>query len=238
MTTKKQTSKRRAQKRSSKEIAQPPAGPLGCNIQEDQVVFEAVLQSEHGRSMFATNAALRAENLDQFRPHEGQGMRAARILRELGFTVRHIGTFSISAQGPPKLWEKVFGTKVERKTQKLSEAHPELGEVKYWSGIPQAQPGVPETLKGLVERAYPQRPPVFFGESPLPPRVGYHHLRCRLILQPFCVRRSSIVRVLPETAFWSPCRTPGSTNTPSILGMVTTTTPLFRRMQSTWITTR
>ncbi|NEQ27971.1 MAG: S8 family serine peptidase, partial [Microcoleus sp. SIO2G3] len=37
---------------------------------------------------------------------------------------------------------------------------------------------IPEPLSGLVERAYPQRPPILFeAPSPLPPRVSYHHLK-------------------------------------------------------------
>ncbi|MCA1612872.1 MAG: S8 family serine peptidase [Acidobacteria bacterium] len=212
MATKKQAAKRSGRKRPSKENAQARSGLLGSNIQQDQVVFEAVLQSEHGQSMFASNVALRAENLDQFRPNEGQGLRAARIMRELGFTVRHIGTFSISAEGPPKLWEEVFGTKVERKTQNLSEKHPEMGAVKYWShDARKLQSDVPEILKGLVERAYPQRPPVFFGESPLPPRVGYHHLRVptdiATVLRSALVHRegvtgAGVLVAMPDTGFY------------------------------------
>src|SRR5262249_34656867 len=34
---------------------------------------------------------------------------------------------------------------------------------------------IPRPLQGLIERAYPQRPPIIF-ESSLPPRVRYHHL--------------------------------------------------------------
>jgi hypothetical protein len=181
------------------------------SVKQDQVVFEAVLRSEQGRSIFAPDVTLRAENLEQFRPLEGQGIRAARILRELGFTVRHIGTFSISGEGPRKLWEEVFNTKVEQRTQKLSEAHPELGEILFWSHVAQAPFKIPESLAGLVERAYPQRPPIFFGESPLPPRVGYHHLRVpadvATILRSTLVHRAGITGMgvliaMPDTGFY------------------------------------
>src|SRR4029453_920133 len=94
----------------------------------------------------------------------------------LGFRGGHVGTFSISGDGPREVWESVFGTRVERRTQPFSTAHPELGEIGFWSHVADVPFTIPESLQGLVERAYPQLPPLFF-ESPLPPRVGYHHLR-------------------------------------------------------------
>lgn len=210
-TKKRQRPKPKARPRRSGEKRQPPCGALATNLKENDVVFEAVLRSEQGRSMFAADADLRSENLGEFRPREGEGIRAARILREMGFTVRHIGTFSISAEGSPRLWREVFGVEVEQHTQELSEAHPELGEVKYWSTARQAQAAIPESLRGLVERAYPQRPPVFFGESPLPPRVGYHHLRVpadvATVLRSTLVHRAGVTGAgvlvaMPDTGFY------------------------------------
>lgn len=145
-------------------------------IREERVYFEAVLPSESGRSMFAADAFLGPENLQQFAPSAGRGAQAATALQSLGFRVQHIGTFSISGDGPRELWEQVFGTRVEQRSQPVSTAHPELGEIRYWSHVAEVPFAVPPSLSRLVERAYPQRPPIFF-ESPLPPRVGYHHLR-------------------------------------------------------------
>jgi len=146
------------------------------HLAEDRVYFEAVVQSETGRSMFAPDAFLGPENLEQFAPPAGRGVQAATILQSLGFRVQHIGTFSISGDGPRELWDQVFGTRVEQRTQALSEAHPDIGSVNYWSHVAGAPFALPPPLGGLVERAYPQRPPIYF-ESALPPRVGYHHLR-------------------------------------------------------------
>jgi serine protease AprX len=210
MPARKKTLKATAKKRGSKE-SRLPVGALGQKDEKDQVVFEAVLRSEKGHSMFAANVILRPENLNEFSPHEGQGIRAARILKELGFTVRHIGTFSISAEGPRRLWEDVFGSKVEQRTQKLSTAHPELGEVTYWAPTKETPSSVPESLTGLLDRAYPQRPPIFFAESPLPPRVGYHHLRVpadiATVLRSALVHREGITGAgvlvaMPDTGFY------------------------------------
>ena len=141
----------------------------------DEVAAEVVLSSQSGKSMFEANAALTANNLDDYKPPAGRGMETARVLRELGFTVRHIGTFSISVEATRSLWEKTFNTKVEKRTQPISTAHPEIGSVEYWSHIADTKFDVPRTLQSQVERAYPQRPPILF-ELSLPPRVRYHHL--------------------------------------------------------------
>ena len=141
---------------------------------EDRVYFEAVPPGE--RSMFAADSQLTSDNVEQFMPPAELATRAATALQSLGFRVQHVGTFSISGDGPRELWEGVFGTQVERRTQPFSTAHPELGEVGFLSHVAGVPFTVPESLQGLVERAYPQRPPLFF-ESPLPPRVSYHHLR-------------------------------------------------------------
>ncbi len=142
----------------------------------ETVYFEAALVSKTEASMFEADAVLSPESMEDLLPPPGHGIQAARVLQSLGFTVRQIGTFSISAEGPRRLWEKVFKTKVERRRQSISEAHPEIGRIEYFSHVPDTPFEIPKALAGLVERAYPQRPPTFF-ESPLPPRVAYHQLR-------------------------------------------------------------
>lgn len=145
---------------------------------EDRVYFEAVVPSQTGRSMFASESYLQGENLQEFTPPAERAVRAATALQALGFNIQHIGTFSISADGPRELWEQVFTTQVERRSQPLSEAHPELGEISYLSHIAGVPFIIPDELTGLVERAYPQRPPILMESPlPLPPRVSYHHLR-------------------------------------------------------------
>jgi hypothetical protein len=138
------------------------------------IVFEAVVKAE--QSLFQAEAVT-AENIDHFRPHPDRAIRAAKVLEGLKFKVRHIGVFSVSAEGPRGLWEQTFGTKVKKETRKLSDRHSELGEMKFWSHQPNTPFEVPPALAELIDRAYPQLPPLFFAESPLPPRVGYHHLR-------------------------------------------------------------
>lgn len=143
--------------------------------QKNPVYFEVALKSESGLSAFSPQVSLTGDNLDQFKPAAGQGSQTATLLQSLGFKVRNIGTYSISAEGPRNLWEKTFGTKVEERRQAISEAFPQLGETKYWSHMAGVPFTIPTALDQLVERAYPQQPPIFF-QSPIPPRVSYHHL--------------------------------------------------------------
>jgi subtilisin family serine protease len=122
--------------------------------------------------MFVPDTYLGSDNLQQFAPPAGLGFQAATALQSLGFRVQQIGTFSISAEGSKELWERVFGTRVEARSQTVS---PSIGEVTYLSHVAGAPFTIPSELSELVERAYPQSPPILF-ESPLPPRVTYHHL--------------------------------------------------------------
>lgn len=145
-------------------------------LQSDVVYYEAVLRSESGASMFDQGVELQTETLDNFRPRAGQATQAAAALESLGMRVRHIGSFSISGEVSRERWEEAFGTRVEQRSRPLSEAHPELGETTYLSHLPDVPFTLPSALQNLVDRAYPQLPPIFF-ESPLPPRVDYHHLR-------------------------------------------------------------
>jgi hypothetical protein len=177
---------------------------------ENRVYFEVVVPSETGMSMFAEDAFLQADNLEQFAPPAGRAVAAATALQALGFRVQHIGTFSISGDAPRELWEQVFGTQVERRTQPVSEAIPELGEVSFLSHVAGARFNVPEQLAGLVERAYPQRPPILFS-SPLPPRVSYHHLQVPDDVAMICrstpvhqlgVTGKGVLVAMPDTGFY------------------------------------
>lgn len=178
---------------------------------KSKLFFEAVLYpAESGYSMFAEDVSLTPENLDLFKPLGGNAKKSATILQNFGFRVRHVGTFSISAEGSRQLWEKVFKTKVEERTQPFSDVHPEMGEFSFWSHKPDTPFTIPTELESLVERSYPQRPPIFF-ESPLPPRVKYHHLRVPADVAMICratyvhqngITGSRVLVAMPDTGFY------------------------------------
>lgn len=144
--------------------------------QPDRVHFEAVVASESGASIFAAEAAVEFGELDEYRPSRARVAQAASRLQRLGLSVRHVGTFSVSGDAPRERWEQVFSTRVEERNQPVSPANPEVGQLRFLSHVADAPFTVPADLERVVDRAYPQPPPIFFA-SPLPPRVGYHHLR-------------------------------------------------------------
>lgn len=201
--------KRPAPARKSRPEARSKSPMMSQMMSEPKdVVFEAVVKAE--RSLFQTDAVT-AENIDHFRPDPNRAVQAAKVLEGLGFKVRHIGTFSISGEGPKDLWQKTFGTQVKHESRPLSEAHPELGAVKYWSHMPNTPFKIPAPLTDLVDRAYPQVPPLFFAESPLPPRVGYHHLRVPADVatvlratraQKHKVTGAGVLVAMPDTGFY------------------------------------
>ncbi len=179
---------------------------------EGEVVsFEAVIPSESQKSMFEPGVILTPENIHQFSPSVGAPAVAARELQRLGFRILHVGAFSVSGETAKERWNEVFGTEVKRKTLPFSYTHPELGERTYLSheaGIPFE---IPEELEGLVERAYPQKPPTFF-ESPLPPTLKYHYLDVpgdvSMILRADKVQRAGVAGegvlvAMPDTGFYN-----------------------------------
>jgi subtilisin family serine protease len=177
----------------------------------ENVVFEAALRpAKAGYSLFTADAPLAADSIDLYKPASGQSKLAATALQKMGFKIRHIGTFSVSGEGPRRLWEQVFSTKVAERRQLLNQAHPELGEWAYWSHLPDTPFKLPKELQGLVDRAYPQLPPTFFS-SPLPPRVTYHHLNVpnevALICRSPSVHKRSVTGkgvlvAMPDTGFF------------------------------------
>jgi subtilisin family serine protease len=178
---------------------------------EKTVHFEAVLKSETGQSMFDRDRVISVESLDDFEPPSELRARAATALSAIGFRVRHIGAYSISCEASPEDWQEIFQTKIEQKSQAFSEGHPEVGEVNFWSPVPDVDFTVPDRLQPFIERAYPQPPPIFF-ESPLPPRVAYHHLRVpddvAMLLRSTAVHNlgiagAGVLVAMPDTGFYA-----------------------------------
>jgi hypothetical protein len=100
-------------------------------------------------------------------------------LRRLGFRVLIASQLSISVEGPPELFTEVFGTELETRSiqeEPVVEERARPVAESFLAPAPEATWEPPAPLVGLVERAYIQ-PPYLYFESPLPPRVDYHHLR-------------------------------------------------------------
>ena len=159
------------------------------------VYFEASLKSQSRKSMYQEGEVVNSENIDEFKATPGRAVQAAKRLEAKGFRIRHWDSLSVSGEGARGLWERTFGTRVAERSQPLSETHPKLGATTYLSHVAGAPFTIPNDLQDLIERAYPQRPPMFF-QSPLAPQVKYHHLRVpadvALVLRSSLVHREGV----------------------------------------------
>lgn len=66
---------------------------------ENTVYFEAAIRSESGDSMFDAPSVTQTTSLERLTPARGRAAEAAARMQQIGFTVRHIGTYSISGEG-------------------------------------------------------------------------------------------------------------------------------------------
>lgn len=127
--------------------------------------IEIVVFPDEGRpSMFAEDAYPSIETLDQYAANPSRQRECARKLGQRGFTIDHIGRFSISASVHTTIFQTFFGTELVVE---------DLGDGR--SGVaprPDGEWHVPEDdgLDKIIERAYVQRPPLYMaGERPIPP---------------------------------------------------------------------
>ncbi|MEE8585875.1 MAG: S8 family serine peptidase [Acidobacteriota bacterium] len=117
-----------------------------------------------------------------FRPaHEVMGKALEELVR-CGFQVTTQGRLTCSIRGTRRNFEKTFGTKLSRISMPSDETAHYSADSVYYPG-----PGAPwnprPQLKELIDDAYIQWPHIYMNQlfnpppSPLPPRIGYHHLR-------------------------------------------------------------
>jgi serine protease AprX len=177
---------------------------------QNTVAFEAVLKSASGQSMFAPGVVPTGENIDQFTPSPAVAAQAANELRNLGFTVRHVGTFSISGEAPVLQWQQIFKTKLKQMSRPLFWGNPKTQKATYYSPVAGAKFTMPAPPSQWIDRAYPQRPPIFL-QSPLSPRVKYHHLELPAEVAMICrspavhregVRGKGVLVAMPDSGFY------------------------------------
>jgi subtilase family serine protease len=154
-----------------------PRKPTKSAIPPPENVSVQVLlaTSPDGPSAVSTLEQIAASNVENFRPSKATQDQAAARLANLGFKIVAVSPYSISIEGPPSLFTKTFGTELEvRSIHRVQSSRP-IREKAYYAPREGASWDVPVELKGLVERAYVQRPSIYL-ESPLPPTVNYFHL--------------------------------------------------------------
>ncbi len=116
------------------------------------ISVEVILKSKSGRSLASTDAAITAENVDQFTPAADTIVKATRRFQELGFTVAESGV-TLTVLGKPEQFEEVFRVKLT-----LEKNESIAGTIVH----PKGELVVPDSLKDVVEKAVFPEPPEFF----------------------------------------------------------------------------
>jgi subtilisin family serine protease len=141
----------------------------------DQVSFEVLCRPRSGAGVVEMAAELAGETADRYSPDEPTVHDVARNLMELGFRVflDETGT-SVSAQGPHELFERRFQTAL-RKRERVYKTRERQQTVQFFDTKQDApEPNVANVPGAMYVTI--NRPPLHFA-SPLPPPVGYYHLR-------------------------------------------------------------
>jgi hypothetical protein len=152
-------------------------------------------------SLFTADARTRPEAMRELHAEPGQLDRTAAELARLGFRVLQTSRLSISVECPASLFTEIFGTELAEQdvVRAAAPAPARPLATSYLAPTPDATWAPPPVLEGLVERAYIQ-PPYLYFESPMPPRVDYHHLR----VPGRCSRQRSPTRWLTASSWFSP----------------------------------
>jgi hypothetical protein len=98
----------------------------------------------------------------EIEPCADQGVRAAKMLQQLGFRVLHLGP-TISVQAAQALWEKTFDMRFRIRRKRISI---ESGAEAIY---PQPQPesvSIPARFQGLIHSIAIVEPPEWFDDPP------------------------------------------------------------------------
>ena len=93
-------------------------------------------------------------------PQSGKAVEAAKALQKLGFKVLHIGTTSVSVQGPEPLWQKNFPVTFESQS-KSQHPHAKSGATPFRRPVQDPVP-IPIGLSELIAAVAFAEPPEFF----------------------------------------------------------------------------
>lgn len=135
------------------------------------VDIEVVVKpSNGGKSVFDPNAFPSLANLDAFRADKAHSAEVARKLAGNGFSVAHVGEFSISASCPEGHFEAFFGTSISESRLPPAFRAPDGYVLRApRRGTPFSIPDI-DGLDRLIDSAYIQHTPIFFAnERPTPP---------------------------------------------------------------------
>jgi hypothetical protein len=113
---------------------------------------EAILKSERGRSITEADVPITSENIEEFLPSAETISKAAELLEALGFEAQ-ISDVTLTLSAEPSVFESVFRAKPTIETDERSG----MARVRF-----QAEPTLPDSLKGVVESVVFPEPPELF----------------------------------------------------------------------------
>ena len=138
---------------------------------------------QDGQRLTRYEGRLSGSAVANFRPTSIQKQKAAAELDKLGFRITSRGEMSIVVKGTKALFEKTFGCSLEHRTTSTGAAGTPSRE-SFFAPPSDAAWKPNEGLMTLIDDAYIQWPHIYMNQrfaagspQPLPPPIGYHHLR-------------------------------------------------------------
>jgi hypothetical protein len=158
-----------------------PDDDFGVSANEDRVTA-VVSPRARGEPRLESAAPITADTVDRYLSDPNDVRAAEHELRKLGFTIAVAGPISISISGPRRLFEEVFGVRLQRRRTKVLGNH----EVEYFEVAEGANRLLrpPENLRPLIEGVVLTRPPTLLqvgtlltegAVPPLAPPAPYHY---------------------------------------------------------------
>jgi len=179
-----------------------------------RVNLEIVVNSKgESKSMFAEDAYPTVATIDDYRSPKERSIELSRKLQNNGFTVYHVGEFSISASCSEEKFETFFKTKISKvRIPQKAKVPSDYVMRAPGKSDPWTLPSV-DGLDGLIERAYIQHDPIFFADERSLPPFWNDKFRLRVpvdvaqILRAASIHKRNItgqgVRVvMPDTGFY------------------------------------
>jgi hypothetical protein len=126
--------------------------------------------------LFDRPTTITARNVDRHYSEPEVTRDAVRELRRLGFTVNAVSQVTVSINGPRRLFEEVFGTRLEPQATEIRPGQ----EASYFAVAETPEQAVqpPERLQPLIEGVAVARPPRLYDSplAPLSPPGPYRYL--------------------------------------------------------------
>jgi serine protease AprX len=168
-----------------KMVAESPTLSNTVSELRADVTFTIAPKTVSGEPIQAQRGRLRERNIDDFRPAPDAVQKAAERMTQLGFSIKRVGRFVITASGPSRLVSEVMKVELAvqarprrsllRATQNFAVSYePPRTDDLYVAPVQSL------TVKSKVSKSVDDfvfiPPPLFFAASPTPPAHGWHGL--------------------------------------------------------------